>query len=152
MILLSLKKIKEKLLANISYNLYILYRYQTIKNINFNVDGNDKQNQSTDQSVEQYFDFEFILREMYFKIKNNDDKKFWITDYFEILNITISNGSDNTVILYDKNLDQLLNEVDNDKGRSNNNFRYISANNDSSDEYRRKGYLFLLIKNIFILI
>ena len=52
MILLSLKKIKEKLLANISYNLYILYRYQTIKNINFNVDGNDKQNQSTDQSVE----------------------------------------------------------------------------------------------------
>jgi hypothetical protein len=52
MILLSLKKIKGKLLANISYNLYILYRYQTIKNINFNVDGNDKQNQSTDQSVE----------------------------------------------------------------------------------------------------
>lgn len=89
---------------------------------------------------------------MYFKIKNNDDKKFWITDYFAILNITISNGSDDTVILYDKNLDQLLNEVDNDKGRSNNNFRYISANNDSSDEYRRKGYLFLLIKNIFILI
>ena len=89
---------------------------------------------------------------MYFKIKNNDDKKFWITDYFAILNITISNGSDDTVILYDKNLDQLLNEVDNDKGRSNNNFRYINANNDSSDEYRRKGYLFLLIKNIFILI
>jgi hypothetical protein len=89
---------------------------------------------------------------MYFKIKNNDDKKFWITDYFAILNITISNGSDDTVILYDKNLDQLLNEVDNDKGRSNNNFRYISDNNDSSDEYRRKGYLFLLIKNIFILI
>ena len=72
---------------------------------------------------------------MYFKIKNNDDKKFWITDYFAILNITISNGSDDTVILYDKNLDQLLNEVDKDKGRSNNNFRYINANNDSSDEY-----------------
>ena len=52
MILLSLKKNKRKILANISYNLVILYRYQTIKNINFNVDGNDKQNQSTDQSVE----------------------------------------------------------------------------------------------------
>lgn len=67
MILLSLKKIKEKLLANISYNLYILYRYQTIKNINFNVDGNDKQNQSTDQSVEQYFVLNLFLEKCILK-------------------------------------------------------------------------------------
>lgn len=74
-----------------------------------------------------------MLREIYFEIKNNNAKNFGLQIYFWILNITISNGSDDTVILYDKNLNQLLIEVDKDKGRFNNNFRYINSNNDSSE-------------------
>ena len=125
---------KEKLVANLSYNPDILYRYHSVKKIDLIVDGDDMQNDKSSQTVKQYIDFAFIIRNKFFEIENNTTKKYWFTGYIGILNITINNGSDNTLILYDKNLNQLLNEADENQQKSNNNLRNLNESNDIIDD------------------
>lgn len=133
---------KEKLVANLSYNLDILYRYQSVKKIDLIVDGDDMQSDNSIQTVKQYIDFAFIIRNKYYEIKNNATKKYWFTGYIGILNITINNGSDDTIILYDKNLNQLLNEVDKNQQKFNNNLRHLNeSNNTIDDENEEYEYL-----------
>ena len=145
--------IKEKLVANLSYTPDVLYRYQSIKNSDIVIDGNLSNNEYSNQSVKQYMDFIFILRNRYFEIENNEILKYWFSGYVGILNITINNGTNNTLILFDNNLNILLNEVDKDQDRFSHAFRNLNDNYNYSnntdiieDEYEEENYTSSFIK------
>ena len=114
----------------------MLYRYQSNKKTNMIVEGHDIKEENGTQSVEQYIDFIFMIRNQFFEIENNTTKKNWFSGYIGILNITINNGTDDINIFYDKNLTNYLNEIDgikNNKNNDNINLRLIDEKNTVND-------------------
>ena len=114
----------------------MLYRYKSNKKTNMIVEGHDIKEENGTQSVEQYIDFIFLIRNQFFEIENNTTKKNWFSGYIGILNITINNGTDDINIFYDKNLTNYLNEIDgikNNKNNDNLNLRLIDEKNTVND-------------------
>ena len=116
----------EKLVTKIGYNSDSLYRYQSIKKTDMIVEGLDIKEDNAMQSIEQYIDFIFMIRNKFFEIENNETKKYWYSGYIGILNITINNGTDNINIFYDNDLNKYLNKNDRNK---NNNLRILNESN-----------------------
>ena len=123
--------LEEPLVTKMSYSPDVLYRYQSNKKTNMIVEGFDISEENGLQSVNQYIDFIFMIRNKFFEIENNTIKKNWYSGYIGILNITINNGTDDINIFYDKNLTNYLNEID---GINNNNLnlRILDENHTSN--------------------
>ena len=85
------------------YLIDTLYRYQSNKNIDMIAEGVNSTQSESKQSLEQYIDFIFILRNKSFEI-NENIQKYYFSGYIGIINITINNGTENNLILFDKNL------------------------------------------------
>ena len=98
------------------------------------VSGLNETNEDSNQSIDQYIDFVFILRNKHFEIENNITQKNWFSGYIGILNITINNGTDDMMIFYDNNLNKYINKESYNKYKTNLISDNTSLNNDYTEE------------------
>ena len=147
---------QEELVTKISYTPDILYRYQSSKRTNMIVSGLNETNEDSNQSIDQYIDFVFILRNKHFEIENNITQKNWFSGYIGILNITINNGTDDMMIFYDNNLNKYINKESYNKYKRNLISDNTSLNNDYTEENDTSCFIKIEfyengeIKNIYI--
>ena len=146
---------QEEFVTKISYNPDILYRYQSIKRTNMIVSGLNETSEDSNQSIDQYIDFVFILRNKHFELENNITQKNWFSGYIGILNI-INNGTEDMMIFYDKNLSKYINKESYNKYKRNLKSDNTSLNNDYTEENDTSCFIKIEfyengeIKNIYI--
>jgi len=100
------KVYKEEVLATkINYNIDYLLRYFNEKTMKIEMESDEVDENEGTKSVNKSSDFIFIVREKHIE---NDDikliKKLWFTGYISFLNVIVNNGTNETLIMYDKDL------------------------------------------------
>ena len=101
------KKIyKEEIFgAKINYNIDYVLRYASEKTMTIEMKSDEVDENEGTKSMNQSSDFIFIVREKHIE---NDEvkliKKLWFTGYISFLNMIVNNGTNETLIMYDKNL------------------------------------------------
>ena len=123
---------EEKLIVKLNYIPNNLLKFRSIKNTNLVVNTNDAvdndndndndndMNKNNEKNITQYTDFIFIIREKKDeKDENNLISKNIYTGYIGILNITLNNGTNDMMVVYDE---KLSNSIKNDR---QNNLRNI---------------------------
>ena len=145
---------EEVLITNINYTENLIYKFHSKKIINLKGESRDKlDDKNSTQSLVQYMDFFFLIRNKSneLEIKKNYIKNIYI-GYIGILNITINNGTNDMMIIYDESLDKIIKE------NKNKNLRMLENNQDIDyAQYSNKSCFIKIefyengnIKNIFI--
>ena len=117
---------EEVLITNISYTENLIYKFHSKKIINLKGESRDKlDDKNSTQNLVQYMDFFFLIRNKSneLEIKKNYIKNIYI-GYIGILNITINNGTNDMMIIYDESLDKIIKE------NKNKNLRMLENNQD----------------------
>ena len=113
---------KEDLIVNINYKPNMIYRYILRKNTLMNVEGVINKDNST-KTAEQFSEiFLFIKQENIEKDEIKLKSKKWFTGYLAILNLSIIYENNNTQVIEDKKLYNILTE----KGETLNNMDNLS--------------------------
>ena len=144
---------KEQLVTTIKYSPNLVYRYQSNKKMNMIVDINDTNGENFNKYITQYLDFFIIIRKE--NIEYDDEKHIqrkWFSGYIGILNLTVNNGTDDMILIYDKELYKYLNNL------KNNNLRITEEDIDLSLVEENNNFCFIKIhfyenggiKNIFL--
>ena len=117
---------KEKLIAKLNYipNNLLKFRSEKIINLEVNtddpVDNDYNMNKNNTKNMTQYTDFIFIIRE---KKDEKDDNNLIVknlyTGYIGIINVTLNNGTNDMMVLYDEELSKSI------KNEKQNNLRNI---------------------------
>ena len=101
---------KEDLIVNINYRPNMIYRYILRKNTLMNVEGVINKDIST-KTAEQFSEiFLFIKQENIEKDEIKLKSKKWFTGYLAILNLSLIYENNNTQVIEDKKLYNILNE------------------------------------------
>jgi len=101
------KKIyKEEIFgAKINYNIDYVLRYASEKTMTIEMKSDEVDENEGTKSMNQSSDFIFIVREKHIE---TDEvkliKKLWFTGYIGFLNMIVNNGTNETLIMYDQNL------------------------------------------------
>ena len=144
---------EENLVTKINYAPKTIYRYKSNKITNMKVDASNISESDTSQNITQYTDFMLIVKDKYEEIINDTYKKNWFDGFIAISNITLNNGTDDMMIFYDSELDNLLKNSNNNKRSLNQNedidLKYIDEN-DTSCFVKIEFYENGEIKNIFL--
>ena len=117
---------EEVLITNINYTENLIYKFHSKKIINLKGESRDKlDDKNSTQNLVQYMDFFFLIRNKSneLEIKKNYIKNIYI-GYIGILNITINNGTNDMMIIYDESLDKIIKE------NKNKNLRMLENNQD----------------------
>ena len=149
--------LEEKLITKINYNVNNLLKFRSKKEINLKVDTGiiedslDNSYEDFTRNITQYIDFAFIIKEKNVEI----DKVHFIlknvyTGYISILNVTINNGTNDMMIIYDENLNKYIGKINNLRNINEEpDLSYVGENNTicfAKVEFYENGN----IKNIFI--
>jgi hypothetical protein len=150
---------EEKLIVNLNYIPNNLLKFRSSKIINLEVntddsgDNGNNMNKNNTMNMTQYTDFIFIIREKKDeKDENNLISKNIYTGYIGILNITLNNGTNDMMVVYDE---KLSNSIKNDR---QNNLRNIDEKPDLNYVDEKNKLCFIKIefyengeiKNIFL--
>ena len=104
---------EEDLVVNIKYQKDMLYRYSLRKTTEMKVNGNSVDKGNNSSNIEELSDFLMIIREENIeKNKQNLTSKKWFSGYLSLLNISLSNKTDIIQIIYDKELNKIINYRD----------------------------------------
>ena len=121
-----IKYLEEKLIVKLNYipNNLLKFRSEKITNLEVNTDGSEdndnNSNENNKKNMTQYTDFIFIIREKKDeKNKNNLSVKNIYTGYIGILNVTLNNGTNDMMVVYDEQLSKSI------KKSKQNNLRTI---------------------------
>ena len=99
----------ENFATKINYNIDYVLRYTSEKTMKIEMKSDEVDENEGTKSMNQTSDFIFIVREKHIE---NDDikliKKLWFTGYISFLNMIVNNGTDETLIMYDQNLNLYL--------------------------------------------
>ena len=117
---------EEKLIVNLNYIPNNLLKFRSSKIINLEVntddsgDNGNNMNKNNTMNMTQYTDFIFIIRE---KKDEKDDNNLIVknlyTGYIGIINVTLNNGTNDMMVLYDEELSKSI------KNEKQNNLRNI---------------------------
>ena len=102
---------KEELIINKLYPKNILFRYSSIKKLNMSVNGDNFEQFDSKDALTQITDFFFIVRNVYYE--NDTENKYekeWYIGYIGILNLTLKNKTHNMIIIYDKKMNNYVNQ------------------------------------------
>ena len=95
----------ETFATKINYNIDYVLRYTSEKTMTIEMKSDEVDENEGTKSMNQSSDFIFIIREKHIE---NDDikliKKLWFTGYISFLNMIVNNGTNETLIMYDQNL------------------------------------------------
>ena len=109
----------ENLATKINYNVNYIWRYSNEKIMEVEIESEEIRENNEPQSMNKISDIIFIVREQH--LENNDmelTKKKWFTGYLGFLNMTIINGTNDTLIIYDEKLNKYLSNNSNGTGLS----------------------------------
>jgi hypothetical protein len=150
---------EEKLIAKLNYipNNLLKFRSEKIINLEVNtddpVDNDYNMNKNNTKNMTQYTDFIFIIRE---KKDEKDDNNLIVkniyTGYIGIINVTLNNGTNDMMVVYDEQLSKSI------KNEKQNNLRNIDEkpNLNYVDEKNKLCFIKIEfyengeIKNIFL--
>ena len=150
---------EENLIVKLNYNPNNLLKFRSKKNINLEVNTNESEdndsnsNENNKKNMIQYTDFIFIIREKKDeKDENNLISKNLYTGYIGILNVTLNNGTNDMMVIYDEQLSKSI------KNEKQNNLRNIDEKPDLSYVDEKNKFCFIKIefyengeiKNIFL--
>ena len=96
---------EEKFATKINYKIDYVLRYTSEKSMKIEMKSDEVDENEGTKAMNKSSDFIFIIREKH--IENDDvqlTKKLWFTGYISILNMIVNNGTNETLILYDQNL------------------------------------------------
>ena len=150
---------EEKLIVKLNYIPNNLLKFRSKKKINLEVNTNESDdnesnsNENNKKNMTQYTDFIFIIREKKDeKDENNLISKNLYTGYIGILNVTLNNGTNDMMVVYDEQLSKSI------KNEKQNNLRNIDEKPDLSYVDEKNKLCFIKIefyengeiKNIFL--
>ena len=150
---------EEKLIVKLNYIPNNLLKFRSKKNIKLEVNTNESEdndsnsNENNKKNMTQYTDFIFIIREKKDeKDENNLISKNLYTGYIGILNVTLNNGTNDMMVVYDEQLSKSI------KNEKQNNLRNIDEKPDLSYVDEKNKLCFIKIefyengeiKNIFL--
>ena len=101
----------ENLIIDIKYRLGILYKYENIKITKMLGGGGTE---SYNKEIIQLADIFFIIKHEYDEEeKGNNITKKWYSGFFGILNMTTKNDTGDMIMIYDKKLNNIINDENN---------------------------------------
>lgn len=127
---------KEDLIVNINYKTDTLYKYEYNKNYKMKFEQKNKEGYIIkDQLI--FSDIFFILRNHFIEHNNTiNTTKNLFSGYLGVFNMTFRNETNDLQVIYDKNLNKILNL---------NNFRHLKNKNLLYEENEKKNLCFVKI-------